>query len=573
MGMRFPRSPATRRALFAALAVLPFVGAAVQSYAAVNPPKVRTARVSTNGCVGGNGASIETVALSQDTRLVGFASQATNLVPGDTNASDDVFVHDRIANTTERVSVGSGGVQANDDSVFPSFSADGRYVAFHSIATNLVSGDTNGSADVFLRDRLTGVTELVSLGPGGERGNGHSVDPQLSADGRYVAFFSNAWTAPYFNVFVRDRLLRTTEMVSRKGVPTDGLVSSEGWPGPDGDSFSPAISGDGRFVAFHSGSTILNPQYRQLVAGQPASPGDLNGAADVFVHDRLLDWTTRVSVGLLGIEANGASAHPAISADGRYIAYHSVASNLVPLDTNGTADIFVYDRITGVTTRANTNAVADVVVQPNAGSFFPALTASGDVVAFFSAASNLDVRDGNGVYDVFIHHRPTTLTSLLSAPFAGLSGNGPSIHPALGAEPAVVAFNSSATNFVPDDTNGVDDTFVGDPSGTYEGLSPVSTPRSVPSSTVPALCPIPDPPSTVTGPTSPPTSTPGTPPSTLPPTTVPPAATTLPFEIPTTTTSVPLPPVGDPVPECAFIDPFDTTVSEILACVGLGPTP
>jgi Tol biopolymer transport system component len=184
--------------------------------------------------------------VSADGRYVAFHSEATNLVAGDTNGSEDVFVRDRVTGTTERVSIATGGAEGNGHSSAESISADGRFVAFESQASNLVSGDTNGQADIFVRDRQTGTTERVSRATSGAQGNSLSGGPAISADGRFVAFLSFSTnlvpgdTNGHYDIFVRDRLNGTTERVS---VATGGTQA-------DGDSYSPAISADGRYVAF-----------------------------------------------------------------------------------------------------------------------------------------------------------------------------------------------------------------------------------------------------------------------------------------------------------------------------------
>jgi Tol biopolymer transport system component len=268
--------------------------------------------------------------ISADGRYVAFWSYASNLVPGDTNGYPDVFVRDQQAGQTTRVSVSSAGTQANSNSGSGSISADGRYVAFDSDASNLVPGDTNGMWDVFVHDRQTGQTTRVSLASDGTQGNSGSRGPSISADGRYVAFWSYASnlvpgdTNGKRDVFVHDR---------QTGQTTRFSVASDGTQG-NGDSRGPSISADGRYLAFTSEASTL-------------VPGDTSGGWDVFLHDRQTGQTTRVSVASDGTQGNGDSgfygAPSSISADGRYVAFVSYASNLVPGDTNGCEDVFVHD--------------------------------------------------------------------------------------------------------------------------------------------------------------------------------------------------------------------------------------
>ncbi len=218
--------------------------------------------------------------ISSDGRFVAFESAATNLVPGDTNGSLDVFVYDRQTDTIERVSVDSSvpGVQGDNNSYTSSISSDGRFVAFESDATNLVPGDTNGRIDIFVYDRQTDVIERVSV---------------------------------------------------------DSSV-----PGVQGNDYSSnsSISSDGRFVAFYSAATNL-------------VPGDTNGRIDIFVYDRQTDVIERVSVdsSVPGVQGNDSSAAPSISSNGRLVAFESDATNLVPGDTNGSSDVFVKETIASST--------------------------------------------------------------------------------------------------------------------------------------------------------------------------------------------------------------------------------
>jgi Tol biopolymer transport system component len=233
--------------------------------------------------------------------------------------------------TTERVSVGPHGRQADGASLAPALSMDGRFAAFKSDATNLVRGDTNGATDVFVRDRAKSTTERVSVGPGGVQGDGNSGGVfdfdtiAISADGRFVAFVSDATnlvpgdTNFSTDVFVRDRAKGVTERVS---VGPGGVQAND-------VSFFPSLSADGRFVAFQSGATNL-------------VPGDTGGG--IYVRDRELGTTERVDLGPGGVQANEAGFDPAISADGRFVAFASVADTFVSGDTNDTTDIFVRAR-------------------------------------------------------------------------------------------------------------------------------------------------------------------------------------------------------------------------------------
>ncbi len=261
--------------------------------------------------------------ISADGRYVAFVSNASNLVPGDTNDRRDVFVRDRVASHVERVSVASGGAQASGNSWEPAISADGRYVAFTSEAFNLVPGDTNGERDVFVHDRYTHETTRVSLSPEGLQMDGESSYPALSATGRYVAFqsYTAGWPSGHMYVYAFDRETGRSERVD---VASDGTEGSGGW--------HPSISGDGRFVAFKSNDSTL-------------VGGDTNNWIDVFLRDRLLRATTRVSVpddpARLGHEANHASLDPEVGGDGRHVAFTSFADNLVDADTNDRTDVFV----------------------------------------------------------------------------------------------------------------------------------------------------------------------------------------------------------------------------------------
>jgi Tol biopolymer transport system component len=267
--------------------------------------------------------------LSRNGRYVAFYGSSTNLVPGDTNSFDDVFVRDRWAATTTRVSVSSAGAQGNAASGSPAISADGRWVAFLSDASNLVPGDVNGRRDVFVRDLRTGTTSRISVSSRRGQANDHSSGPAISAHGRYVAFWSVASnlipgdTNGLWDVFVHDRRTNTTTRVSVSDTGAQGAGTLFG-------SSSPAISADGRYIVFGSAASNLVPR-------------DTNNQQDVFVYSQLTGHTIRVSVSTRGAQAADTTIPEGISADGRHIGFTTAAA-LVPDDTNEGFDAYVQDR-------------------------------------------------------------------------------------------------------------------------------------------------------------------------------------------------------------------------------------
>ena len=385
--------------------------------------------------------------LSNDGRFVVFISEADDLVGNDTNNATDVFVRDRQTQATERVSLSSAGLEGDDDSgntvgggnISVGISGDGRFVAFSSNATVLVGGDGNAVTDVFVRDRLNGQTERVSVDPGGMELTGFSNNPAISANGRFAAFVTVNPVVPedgnnHFDVYIRDRLAAETERVS---------VGSGGIEG-NGSSRKPSLSADGRFIAFVSAAT-------NLVAG------DANDALDVFVHDRLTATTQRVSVRTNGAEADGVSDEPEISGDGRFVVFQSDATNLVDGDTNAVRDIFVHDRQTGVTTRVS---VALGGAQGSFNSNTPAISGDGRYVAFETFSADLVTDDTNDQSDVFVKDLLTGMIRRASLGVDGVQANDHSREPELDGDGRVVTFYSRASNLVPNDTNHVEDVFV-----------------------------------------------------------------------------------------------------------------
>jgi Tol biopolymer transport system component len=390
--------------------------------------------------------------LSADGRYVAFYSFAPDLAPGGGDPYDlyaDVFVHDRVTGQTTCITTG-GDSHSGD----PMLSADGRFVAFSSYATNLVPGDTNLAPDVFLHDRYTGTTVRVSVDSAGVQANLGAGPGAISADGRIIAFESRSSnlvsgdTNTSSDIFVRDIQAGTTTLVSSS---TNGILG-------DRDSFDPQLSADGRFVAFESYAT-------NLVAG------DTNDLPDIFVRDRLLGTTTRVSLGLLGAEGNGECHDASITADGRYVAFASGSSNLVQNDSNSMRDIFVHDRQTGTTVRASVDSNGG---EGNDNSFRPAISADGSCVAFFSAVHTLVASDTNDVEDVFVHQMQSGATERVSVDSLGTEAEPDrSENPALSADGRFVAFESRADNLVRGDLNLYQDIFVRDRAGVP--YSPISS--------------------------------------------------------------------------------------------------
>ncbi len=381
-------------------------------------------------------------AISWDRSVVAFSSWATNLVLGDVNEWADVFVHDRRTGLLQMISLTPTGGLANHYSGAVSCSADGRFIAFGSQASNLVTGDFNDQWDVFLHDRATGLTELVSVSTSGQQGDDDSSWPAISADGSCIAFTSLASnfgpggtsSIPY-NAFVHDRRTGITEQVS---------VAWDGGPSNDQCLPFPSISADGRFVAFMSTASNL-------------VPGDRNGEVDVFVRDRMLGVTERASVRSDGAEGSNSSYDPSISADGRFVAFWSQASDLVQGDVNHASDVFIHDRWLRRTALVSRNSAGD---QGDRGSTDVSLSADGRFVCFDSIAANLVAGDTNLEEDVFVRDLLLGVTERVSLGNGGTQGNDWSQDGVLSADGSVVAFLSQASDLVPGDTNGNVDLFI-----------------------------------------------------------------------------------------------------------------
>jgi Tol biopolymer transport system component len=426
---------------------------AATAAAAQSTPTTERVSERSNG-VEGNDDSFG-CSISGDGNFVGYSSLATNIIGADRNDATDVFLFNRQNDTPEFVSIRSTGTQANRSSEAPSLSHTGRYVAFASSASNLaIKGDRNGTADVFVYDRNEGRTNRVSIRSDLREANGSSYDASISGNGRFVAFTSLASNLAVkgdnngdSDIFVHDRTTVKTNRVSISSKLKEGNSSS----------YSSSISGDGRMVAFVSYANNLVPR-------------DTNRAPDVFVYNRATRKTIRVSIASDGTQANAESSSPMISADGAYVAFQSPASNLVADDDNAVTDIFVHDLSSGQTSRVSRGMAGS---ETDGDSFIPAISADGRYVAFQSIAQNLVPGDTNGApnrwegLDVFRYDRQTAQTERVSVGDDGEQANGPSNDP--GDDPSITAdgryvcFASSASNLVDDDTNGAFDVFVRGP--------------------------------------------------------------------------------------------------------------
>jgi Tol biopolymer transport system component len=389
-----------------------------------------------------NGASGDP-ATSETGQFVAFRSSATNLDSDRcNNGVNHIYVKDRNAGTIRCVSVNSSGRQADQDSVAPSISADGRFIAFTSTATHLAHDKCgNGFSHVYVRDRTTGTTTCVSANSDGRQGNSHSHAPSISADGTLIAFDSSATNLAHdkcdngFNhVFVRDVTAGTTRCVS---------VRSNGKEG-NGDSFNPSISADGRVVVFQSTATNL------------ADRCD-NGNSHVYTHNLATGETRCVSVNNDGDQSNGNSALPKTSGDGRFVAFESNPTNFTQRCSNGFTHIFVRDTVEDRTTCASIDNDGN---QGNDDSVQPSISSDGRFVAFSSAASNLTgKRCKSGNVQVFVRDRENDETKCASLGPKDVEGNGESRNPSISANGTLVTFESDANNLVKKDTNGLRDIF------------------------------------------------------------------------------------------------------------------
>jgi Tol biopolymer transport system component len=410
-------------------------GADVHGSDAADAGPVWVVRVSVDSANRPAAANSDNSSPSGDGRFVAFRNYADNLVAGDTNLAPDIFVRDVTLRTTVRVSVTSTGEQGNADSTEPVISADGRYVALSTLSSNLCPSPTVSHYDIVLHDMKTGATSCLSLDPNGNGDTGESTFPSISDDGGLVAFesTSNTLIANQFisegNVYVRDVAGGVTRIVS---------VDSAGNVG-DLTSRTTALSGDGRFVAFVSNSTNL-------------VPGDTNGAYDVFVHDLVSGATERVSISTAGAQSDGDCDYPFLSRDGSIVVFSCYATTLVTGGTQPAYDLYVRDRTAGTTAFVGppvgaSNSVGGTYV-------LPAVSADGRYVAFYTSDPNVLPGSNSSNDDVYVVDRTTLEVRRVSRTPLGVGSTGSSVLPSISADGQRITYASSGTDLVPEDGQG-----------------------------------------------------------------------------------------------------------------------
>lgn len=401
-----------------------------------------TERVSLgSGGAQGNGVSGHPALGASDAFIV-FSATARNLVPGDTNGVEDAFYRNLSTGAIERLSVSSSNAQGHSKSLKPVPSTDGTIVTFQSTASNLVTGDTNGKLDIFVRDRSAYVTRRVSVSSSNGQANGDSSYPQVSPNGRYVVFASVASNLASSDRNTLSDIFRHDLQTGQTGHVSVGVAGAQA----NGNSLYPAISGDGRYIAFHSTASNL-------------VSGDTNGWTDVFVRDMQTGQTQRVSVSASGAQGSGNSTYPDLSDDGRYVIFISKARNLASGDTNSFNDLFLHDRTNDVTKRL-TKGVGNT--QINGNTISPESSGNGQVIVFGSEASNLVSGDSNRVADIFVVNQQTGVIRRLSVGNAGQQGNQRHFQQHISQDGTHVVYSTTSGNLVSGDTNGAQDVFLSD---------------------------------------------------------------------------------------------------------------
>ncbi len=378
--------------------------------------------------------------ISADGRYIAFESDAPDLVFGDTNGTYDIFVSDRVAGTTIRASVSTSGTEADGQSRNCKLSGDGRYVTFESDASNLVSGDTNGTTDIFRRDLLTGTTVRVNVSHAGKQ-VGSCYSPDISRTGRFIIFQSQASDIVlgdkngFTDIFLRDMDTGTVALVS---------VSSLGAQS-NGSSSNATLSEDGRYIAFTSAAT----NFSTVMYNGP----------NLYYRDMALGTTSLISVSSAGVPANLESRSARISSTGRFVVFESRANNLVDQDTNNLTDVFLRDMSTQVTLRVSTGSDE---AQSNGASSLGSISRDGRFVSFSSSATNLVQDDKNGYRDAFVKDLQSGKVAIQSQSPSGQANNAPSNGVVISDDAGVVAFSTSGWRLVVGDLNAFEDLYTRD---------------------------------------------------------------------------------------------------------------
>lgn len=400
--------------------------------------------ISTSSAGVKGGSITDPPSLSGSGKLAAFDT-LSSLDAGDTNSQYDVYVKDLGSGVLTLASTSAAGKTGNGPSRIPVMSADGGWVAFQSGATNLDPGDEDIGFDVYVKDLATGDITLASTSTGGVKGDFNSGLFQLglSRNGTFVVFQSNSDNLDPLDGDVISDVYRKnvkTGVLKLVSTSTAGVKAS-------GDSLNPAVSDDGRAVAFQSSASNLDP-------------ADTDGGYDIYVKDLSTGRLTLASASTAGVDGNGDSQVPSISGGGKKVAFASTATNLDPADTDATSDIYVKNLVTGDLTLVST---ADDGTKANGLSWNPHISGDGTRVAFESQATNLDPADTDPGYDVYVKNLVTGDIALVSATPNGVKGDGASELGSLSGAGKSVGFETESTNLDPGDTEQVSDDYVKQP--------------------------------------------------------------------------------------------------------------
>lgn len=409
--------------------------------ASVSANNLSTTTLLTPGLDGKGGdrdsSTVSPHSVSHDGNIIVFGSEANNLTPRHLGDHEDIFAYDKKTKQTELISKGVNGELANSYSWGASVSADGRYVAYQTQATNIVPGvkEMCGTRptciNAIVHDRLTKHSTLVNVNSQGVRmGMSWQQVPVISANGNFVVFGSASLISPGDinddnDVMVRDLRRKTTTLAS---VDNNNRTAEDPWPNP-----TYTISGDGRYVAFSSSA--------------PLSSDDINNDSDIFLRDLHTNKTTLVSVDKNGQPlAESDASQPVLSSDGRYLAYASWAPGVVESDTNNRSDIFLRDLQTLKTTRIS---VASNGTQANDASYEPSISADGRYIIFHTYANNLVPADTNESKEIVMHYRDYGLTRRVGVGPGGRPASDNGYHGSVSGDGKTVVFTSWATNLTP----------------------------------------------------------------------------------------------------------------------------